>query len=195
MSKRDLIQGGVILFIVILVWSMLRFFVFTPIKINDAYMQPFLMKDERILAFKLTKVKRFDVVAFSDPNNSKKSYVKRVIGLPGDEVHFMDDVLYINGNVVEETYLEDHKQGLVDGEPFTPDFNLEQLFNVSEVPKGKFFVLGDNRKENKDLNNASLVEKKQIIGEAKFAFWPFKFFGPITNSVEDSSAEIDLTDS
>ncbi|MDR0614547.1 MAG: signal peptidase I [Lactobacillales bacterium] len=195
MSKRDLIYGGVILFIIILIWSMLRFFVFTPIKINDTFMQPFLMKDERILAFRLTKVKHFDVVAFSDPNNSKQKYVKRVVGLPGDEVHFMDDVLYINGNVVDEPYLEDYKQKLVDGEPFTSDFNLEQLFGVSEVPKDKFFVLGDNRREDRNIKDQGLIEKKQIIGEAKFAFWPFKFFGPITNSVKDSSIEIGLAKS
>ncbi|MDR1474006.1 MAG: signal peptidase I [Lactobacillales bacterium] len=195
MSKRDLIYGSVILFIVILIWSILRFFVFTPLKVNDTFMQPFLMKDERILTFRLTKVKRFDVVAFSDLNNSKQKYVKRVVGLPYDEVRFMDDVLYINGEVVDEPYLKDYKQKLVDGEPFTPDFNLEQLFGVSEVPKDKFFVLGDNRREDRNIKNQGLIEKKQIIGEVKFAFWPFKFFGPITNSVEDSSAKTDLAES
>ncbi|MDR1013073.1 MAG: signal peptidase I [Lactobacillales bacterium] len=191
MSKRDIIQGGLILFLIILVWSMLRFFVFTPIIIEDASMQPLLIKGEQVLVSKLTKIKRFDVVAFSDINNSKKSYVKRVIGLPGDEIYFMDDVLYINGEVVDEFYLEVHKQKLADGELVTPDFNLEQLFKVKEVPKDRIFVLEDNRKKFKNIKDIALIKKKQLIGEVKFAFWPLKFFGPITNSVEDPSEEVE----
>ncbi|MDR1521275.1 MAG: signal peptidase I [Streptococcaceae bacterium] len=193
MSKRDIIQGSLILLFIIFIWSILRFFVFTPIKIDDGYMKPLLVKNERILASKLTKIKRFDIVAFSDFCNFKKKYIKRVIGLPGDEIHFMDDVLYINGKAVNEPYLEESKQKLTDGEPFTFDFNLEQLFGIKEIPNRKFFVLGDNRRKNKkDMKDTTtLIEKKQIIGEVKFAFWPLKVFGPITNSTEDVLEEID----
>ncbi|MDR3157359.1 MAG: signal peptidase I [Lactobacillales bacterium] len=188
MSKKDLIQGGIILFVLMTIWALLRSFVFKPISIQDSSMSPALIPNEHVLAFRSSDIKRFDLIAFSLPN--KPEQVERIIGFPGDEIHSMEDVLYINGKAIQEPYLDSYKKKLTIGELFTADFNLESLFNKKVVPKGKYFVLEDNRKENSDSRKFGFVDKKSMIGKVKFVYWPLKSFGRIDNSItENADAE------
>jgi signal peptidase I len=187
MSKKDLIQGGVILFVLVTIWILLRSFVFTPVSIQDSSMSPALIPNEHVLAFRTSDIKRFDLIAFSLPNKPEKKQVKRVIGFPGDEIHSMEDVLYINGKAIHESYLDFYKKKLIIGELFTADFNLESLFNKKVVPKGKYFVLEDDRKKSSDSRKFGFIDKKSMIGKVKFVYWPLKSFGRIDNSIAENT--------
>lgn len=92
--------------------------------------------------------------------------VKRVIGIPGDEVDIRDGKVYLNGSVLDEPYVK--------GETFTRDL----AFPV-KIPKGKYLVLGDNREVSKDSRSFGLIERCQIEGRAVFRFWPLNRFGSV----------------
>ena len=82
-------------------------------------MDPTLQDRERIMAVKLSKIERFDIVTFPAPDKPGDNYVKRIIGMPGDTVAYDNDKLLINGKEVAEPYLDEYKQSLVEGEVFT----------------------------------------------------------------------------
>jgi signal peptidase I len=185
LSKRDLIQSAVFIVTVGIILFLLRQFVFTPMIVKGNSMDPTLHNKERVIALKLEKVKRYDIVTFSAPDAPGKNYIKRVIGLPGDDVKYTDDVLYINGKIYQEPYLESEKAKTLDEEPLTGDFTLEKLFGSSKVPEGKVFVMGDNRRVSKDSRIIGYIDESKILGVVRFAFWPFEDFGPISNIQED----------
>jgi signal peptidase I len=128
-----------------------------------------------------------DIITFKAPDEPDENYIKRIIGLPGDEVKVMDDTLYINGKAQTEAYLDDYKSQLSDGEPFTADFSLEKLFGAKKVPAGKLFVMGDNRRISKDSREIGYVDEKKVLGVVKFVFWPIKEFGPLSNPQDTSN--------
>lgn len=134
----------------------------------------FRSSDYIVLNKQYNKVERFDVVAFKSPDEHGQEYIKRVIGLPGDKIEYVDDQLYINGTPIEEIYLDREKKKLGDGEVFTKDFSLEELSGVKEVPKNKLFVLGDNRLYSRDSRNFGFVDIKAIKGNVKWKIWSTK---------------------
>src|SRR3954470_20304638 len=88
----------------IIIVTLMRQFVFTPTTVRGESMLPSLEDGNRVILSKMTTINRFDEVVFH-ATDSSDSYVKRVIGLPGDTVEMKKDVLYINGKVVDEPYL------------------------------------------------------------------------------------------
>jgi len=134
--------------ITIVIVFIVRTFFFTPIDVEGASMEPTLQDQERMLVTKIGEPKRFDIVVFHATEN--EDYIKRVIGLPGDRIEYIDDTLYINGKPYEEPYLDEYKKKLIDG-PLTNSFTLEETPVKSKiVPKGHLFVMGDNRRISKD---------------------------------------------
>lgn len=107
-----------------------------------------------------------DVSEIFKPVESKTNIrlVKRVIGIPGDEVDIRDSKVYLNGKMLDEPYVK--------GETF----QREIAFPVT-VPKDKYLVLGDNREVSKDSRSFGFIERCQIEGDAVFRFWPFDKFG------------------
>jgi signal peptidase I len=184
LSKRDIVQSGIFIVVIAVLLFVMRQFVFTPVIVKGHSMDPTLEDQERVIALKHAKIDRFDIVTFPAPDEPNKNYIKRVIGLPGDDIKYMDDVLYINGKAYEEPYLDDYKRELTDGEPLTSDFTLKKLFGSERVPKGKLFVMGDNRRISKDSRIIGYVDEKKVLGVVKFAFWPLKDFGVIHNNVD-----------
>jgi signal peptidase I len=180
-SKKDLLYSSIFIGVIVVALILFRTFVFTPVNVIGNSMDPTLKNGERLIALNHEKAERFDIVTFNAPDDPNKVYIKRVIGLPGDKIEFMDDVLYINGKIYHEPYLEKFKQKNFDGEPFTYDFNLDKLFGEKTVPKGKVFLLGDNRRVSKDSRVLGFVNKDKLRGVIKFAFWPLEKFGPVTN--------------
>lgn len=99
----------------------------------------------------------------------KTSYIKRVIGLPGEHVQIKDGGVYINGNKLEEKYLED----------YVVTTDLEGLYTDIVVPENTVYVLGDNRAESTDSRRFGCVPVEKIESKAVFRFWPLNKIGGI----------------
>jgi len=125
------------------------------------------------IGYKIGEPKRFDIVVFHAPE--QKNYIKRVIGLPGDTLEYKDDQLYINGEPIEEPYLDAYKAQITEG-TLTEDFTLNDIdvsLDSNTIPEGYIFVMGDNRRYSKDSRHIGLVNQKEIIGNTSLIFWPF----------------------
>lgn len=159
---------------------LLRQYVFTPVIVKGDSMDPTLHDGERVIALKKTEIERFDIITFIAPDDTGRNYIKRVIGLPGDQIVYQNDTLYINGTAYDEPYLEAYKATLDDGFPLTDDFDMS-LFNETEVPEGKLLVLGDNRRISKDSRQLGLIDETAVLGDVAFVFWPLADFGRLEN--------------
>lgn len=164
------------LFIVLAMW-MLRTFLFTPVLVKGHSMDPTLHDGEHVITLKNQEIKRFDIITFLAPDEPGKSYIKRVIGLPGDTISYVNDHLIINGKTYNEPYLEKYKQELTDGENLTYNFSLVDVIGTHTIPEGTVFVMGDNRRISKDSRIIGVIDTKVITGDAKLIVWPPKSIG------------------
>ena len=157
------------IFLIIVVFILVGVFFVQPVVVEGTSMVPQLHDGERLLVNKLVYYKiqgfswghlqRGDVVVFWFPNDPDKSYVKRIIGLPGETVEVRAGRVYINGDELNEPYLDaDHNQNLRD--------NL-----VRKVEEHHYFVMGDNRDNSSDSRYWGLVPEKYIYGKAFFRYW------------------------
>jgi len=185
---KDFIQNVLFFLALIAAFILLRTFVFTPVVVSGHSMDPNLSNGERVIALKNQEIRRFSIVTLRipDEHGDKINYVKRVIGLPGDTIQYMEDVLYVNGQPVHEPFLNEYKEHLPEQELFTNDFSLSHLTGVEQVPAGKYFVLGDNRPLSKDSRSFGFVDKNEIFGVVRFAFWPLNRFGPVSDIYESN---------
>ena len=120
------------------------------------------------LHYRFFKIKRFDVVSLK--YDGSKYLIKRVIGLPGDNIEYKNNKLFINGKKIEEYFL--------DKETNTEDFSLTTL-GYEKIPKDMYLVLGDNRENYLDSREIGLVKRKDILGKIKLRIWPINKFGPV----------------
>ena len=143
-------------------------YIFTFTQVVGPSMNPTLNNGDITILIKanyrFVSVKRGDIVSvkFAD----SKYLIKRVVGLPGEKLEFKDNNLYINGQILEEKYLNDSV--------ITKDFSLTYL-NVDSIPTGYYLVLGDNRGDSMDSRDrrVGLVKKSDIIGKVVFRLFPF----------------------
>lgn len=171
---KELISWLKAAIIAIIIVFVVREFVMTPSIVKGDSMQPNLYDGDRIIISKMTKIDRFDEIAFVAPNGSD-NYVKRVIGLPGDQIKIEEDVLYINGEAQDEFYLDRAKEQ----DLFFENFDLAEWHGYDEVPEGTYFVMGDNRKYSYDSRDFGVITEESIIGEVIFRFWPLNAIGVI----------------
>ena len=144
-------------------------FVVQPVKVEGTSMLPRLHDGERIFVNKLIyydsyswapKIERGDIVVFWFPDDPSKSYIKRVIGMPGDTVELHEGMVRVNGRDLDERYLD-------------PRFNLSHRSQTPiYVKPNYYFVMGDNRDNSSDSRIWGLVPKKYIYGKALFRYWP-----------------------
>lgn len=152
--------------IIIIVVVLIRTFIITPIQVDGLSMYSTLDDNEILLLKKYDKdYERFDIVVF-DYNNTK--LIKRIIALPGETVKYEDNKLYINGEYVEEDFLDENME--------TYDFSLEEL-GYEEIPEGYYFVLGDNRTNSTDSRIIGLISEEELDGTTDFAIFPLSRFG------------------
>ncbi len=113
-----------------------------------------------------------DIVVFEFPENPSKDFIKRVIGTPGDEIYIDDKELYINGEKVQEEYVQYADQRVVDS---------RDTFGPKVVPEGKYFVLGDNRDQSYDARfwDDHFVQREKIVGRAWRIYWSWEGFSNI----------------
>ncbi len=136
-------------------------------------MQPTLNNGDVLIlnktAYKLGDVKRNDVIAFL--YDGTKYLVKRVIGLPGERIDYVDNILYIDGKAYNENFLSD--------DVLTTDFQMEDITGCEDgvIPENTYLVLGDNRTDSMDSRDIGVVKKDDIIGKTTLRIWPFTNFG------------------
>jgi len=149
--------------IIVLVVVLLRIFIITPVTVSGRSMEETLHNGQIMLLDKITyrfkKIGRFDIVVIKTDD---EPLIKRVIGLPGEEVYLRDGNVYINGKKLKQNF---------DYNKDDDDFILEDLGYV-KIPKGMYFVLGDNRGASSDSRVVGLIEKKDILGKTKLRIWP-----------------------
>lgn len=119
--------------------------------------------DRQVLIFK--KPGRGDIIVFKYPENPKKDFIKRVIATGGDVIEERDKTVYVNGKAVMEPYTQHSDSGIKPGND--PRDNFGQL----TVPKGKVFVMGDNRDQSYDSRYWGFVDLKEIKGKALIIYW------------------------
>lgn len=166
-SKKNIFKELLPYAIIILVVVLIRTFIITPIQVDGSSMYPTLEDGEILILKKYDKsYERFDVVVF-DYNGSR--LIKRVIGLPGDTIEYKNNKLYVNGEKVTENF---------DRSSDTMDFKLEDI-ECDKIPKGKYFVMGDNRNNSTDSRIIGLVDEKDIKGSTNLSIFPFDKIGTI----------------
>lgn len=150
-----------------------REFMFTNYVVYGQSMMPTIRDGERIIVnkigYELMEPDRFDLIIFHADEES--DYIKRIIGLPEDDLYYESDTLYVNGEPVEEDFLEEYK-GANSSDVFTDDFTLEDLTDEQTVPEGHVFVLGDNRQNSIDSRQIGYVPTEEIVGQVNMTFWP-----------------------
>ncbi len=153
----------------LMIAALVLVFIVQPVKVEGTSMLPRLHDGERIFVNKLIyydeyrwapKIERGDIVVFWFPDDPSKSYIKRVIGLPGDTVELHDGMVRVNGSDLDEDYLDSR-------------LNLSHRSQTPVyVRPNYYFVMGDNRDNSSDSRIWGLVPKKYIYGKALFRYWP-----------------------
>lgn len=160
---RDLILSVVIAIVAIL-------FLYQPVKVEGTSMMPTLVDQERIFInkfiyrFGLGEIGRGDMIVFWSPPDPSKSYIKRVIGVPGDIVRIDRGTVYVNRRPLEEDYVPE-------------EYRDAQSMSSTIVPKNEFFVLGDHRSSSNDSRAWGTVPRELIYGKAVFVYWPLEKLG------------------
>ena len=158
---KDILLAVVIAFLMVV-------FLYQPVKVEGTSMQPELLDQERIFVNKFVyhfeEIHRGDIVVFWYPKDPSKSFIKRVLGIPGDVVSIRDGQVYINGQLVEERYVP---RGYQDADSYP----------VVRVREGHYYVLGDHRNASNDSRSWGLVPRKYIYGKAVFRYWPVEKAG------------------
>ena len=166
---------GYIIFVVIIILIFTFIIGFHPIAGNS--MVPTLEEGSIVLVSKfhpnIIDIKRGHIVIVKKDH---KSFIKRVIGLPGEYIEVKDNKLYINNKEYSEPYLEEGIEN--------KSFKLEDICDIDEcinnvIPKDKYLVLGDNRENSEDSRDFGLITKKEIKGVAFFNIWPLSRFGKV----------------
>lgn len=151
------------------------------VRVSGSSMYPTLENKERVYLNHLDKTyTRGKIIVFDAPDGSGDEYVKRVIGVPGDTIEYRDNVLYVNGEKVDEPYLDTLKSEYP-GQDVTPNFTLDTLKSTQThtVPEGKLFVMGDNRPVSKDSEEFGFIDQSAVKGTTSFILWPISDFGSI----------------
>lgn len=148
--------------IIIIVFIIIRTFIFTPVVVNGPSMMNTLHNGDVMIldkiGMKLGGIKRFDIVVIQ---TGKTKIIKRVIGMPGETISYHDNKLYINGKEVSDNHSNE----------ITYDF--EEV----KIPDGEYYVLGDNRTDSVDSRILGTIPKNEILGHATFIIYPFNRFG------------------
>jgi signal peptidase I len=148
-------------------------FLYQPVKVEGTSMAPLLSDQERIFinkfVYRFEPIQRGDVVVFWYPLDHTKSFIKRVIGLPGETVEIRQGVLYVDSQAMQEPYVPPQYEDLSD-------------FGPIRVPDDHYFVMGDHRISSNDSRVFGAVASKYIYGRAVFAYWPVDHFGSLSTT-------------
>ena len=152
-------------------------FLYQPVKVEGTSMAPLLSDQERIFinkfVYRFEAIHRGDVVVFWYPLDRSKSFIKRVIALPGETVTIRQGVVTVNGAVVPEPYVP-------------PQYEDVSDYGPQRVPADSYFVMGDHRISSNDSRVFGPVPSQFIYGRAVFAYWPVDHFGSLAMTEAES---------
>jgi signal peptidase I len=160
---RDLLVSvGISAFIII--------FLYQPVRVEGTSMLPMLEDQDRLfinkIAYRVGDIHEGDVVVFQYPRDHTKSYIKRVIGLPGDDIRIEHGRVYVNGAQLKEPYVPTR---------FTDDRSQPETV----LPPNKYWVMGDHRSISSDSRDFGPVDRELIYGKAAFVYWPMEQVGVV----------------
>lgn len=145
-------------------------FLYQPVKVEGTSMLPELRDQERIFVnkfvYRIENISRRDIVVFWYPRDTSKSYIKRIIGMPGDKVEIRKGVVFVNDHRIEEPYL-------------VPEYEDHRSFPPVYVDDAHYYVLGDHRNQSNDSRMWGLVPENYIYGKAVFRYWPMSKIGSL----------------
>lgn len=145
-------------------------FLYQPVRVEGTSMQPELRDQDRLFinkfAYRFENISRGDVVVFHYPRDLEKSYIKRVIALPGDTLSIDDGRVYVNGKKVDEPYV-----------PWR--YRDERSIAETVIPPNEYFVMGDHRSISSDSRDFGPVPRDLIYGKAAFVYWPADNMGVV----------------
>jgi len=189
------------LIVIALIAIVIRSFIVAPFKIPSSSMVPTLEVGDYLFVTRydygfripLTDIqiaprraKRGDVVVFDYPGDRSIDYIKRIVGLPGDEIVYKDNKLYVNGKEMPLQHVGKRAYFLGDGSVDVSGLYNEQLFDVMhqvlrkdysikdgvwKVPAGHYMVLGDNRNNSRDSRFWGFVPQSYLVGKAEIVWW------------------------
>jgi signal peptidase I len=156
----------------VLIAVVLIVFIYQPVKVEGTSMMPALTDQERIFInkfiyrFGIGNIERGDMVVFWFPGDITKSYIKRVIGLPGDTVEIDHGLVVVNGKRLTEDYVPE-------------EYRDRQSLAPERIERDHYFVLGDHRISSSDSRGWGTVPRKNIYGKAVFVYWPLDKMGRV----------------
>jgi len=145
-------------------------FLYQPVRVEGTSMLPVLEDQDRLfinkIAYRVGEVHAGDVVVFQYPRDHAKSYIKRVIALPGDRIRIDQGQVVVNGKLLMEPYLQGR---------FVDDRSQSEMV----LPPGEYFVMGDHRSISSDSRDFGPVDRGLIYGKAVFVYWPMEQVGVV----------------
>ncbi len=145
-------------------------FLYQPVKVEGTSMLPRLEDQDRLFinkfAYHFEKISHGDVVVFYYPRDPQKSYIKRVIALPGDRLRVDEGQVYVNGKRLAEPYVPER-------------FADTRSVDETVIPAHQFFVMGDHRSISSDSRDFGPVDRSLIYGKAAFVYWPADQMGVV----------------
>lgn len=163
--KKNVFEWIESIVIAVVAVTLIFTFVFRTVNIDGSSMLPTLTNGDTVIVYELFYTPKIgDIVVLSVENNSNKPYIKRVIATEGQtvDIDFDSGVVYVDGKIIDDSYTNSptNRRG-------------EVVFPVT-VPKGKYFVLGDNRNDSEDsrTQRVGMVDKSHIVGRAIFRLYP-----------------------
>ncbi len=163
----DFIKEISVYIIIVVVIVLLKIYVISPIRVNGTSMDPTLKNGDIMIlnkiGYRITKIKRFDIVVIKYKD---ELLIKRVIGLPGEKIKYVNNTLYVNGKKLDEEF----------DKTYTYNFSLKEIGSTT-VPDDSYFVLGDNREVSKDSRSIGFIDREDIVGKSSLTLFPFNRFG------------------
>lgn len=182
MTKKKILEYIKSIGIAILIALFIRAYIVQAFKIPSGSMIPTLLIGDHLLVNKFTyginlpfsdkkilvldKPTRGDIIVFKYPEDPNRDFIKRVIGVEGDVVEGRDKKVYVNGVELNEPYAR-----YVDSYIHPKELDPRDNFGPIKVPKGKVFVMGDNRDQSYDSRFWGFVDLKDIKGKALIIYW------------------------
>ncbi|MBW4081373.1 signal peptidase I [Paenibacillus sp. S150] len=176
--KNEVLEWIKAIAIALILVILIRWLLFKPFIVDGPSMQPTFHTGERVIVneilYDIRSPQRGEVIVFHVPSEGR-DFIKRVIGIAGDTVKVEGDVVTVNGEPVNETYIQDAIDQAHSNNALYNNKNFpNEDFTDGTVPEGHVFVMGDNRSDSTDSRMIGYVPLGDIVGRADLIFWPVK---------------------